>query len=435
MITVILICFLIPYSGHAEEVYSLKEVIDLALKNNHYIKSKNYSVYAADKDLSSAESNFYPKLLLEEKFTTGDYTSYSVFTKLNQETLSAASFLKPGTATNFQTSITLEMPVYVKELFLLKDMKKLSLFSTTKEFERFKEEIAFKVFKAYLGVIKSKAYKAVTEKALEESKEVFRVTKVRAETGTGLKSDELRAFVFQKEREATLIKAENDVKVAKRMLGLLLADENPVDVIDDVTKLHIELPDIKDVLELAYENRKDLIAQTFNVENAQKFYEMQKSRFYPKVFFSGSYYNDGKSVPLGSDGNGYVIGVALKWELFDKTRNDDASRTRFEALKSKEFLAQLKKEIKFNVEVSYLKVEEAKKRLEVAKETVNEAEETFRLIKLRYDNNLSTIVELLDAEFSLISARTNLIISENEYFESLGNALFEAGVFLKHFND
>ncbi len=425
---------LVASLANAEQVYSLKEMIDIALKQNHYVKAKQYSVYAADREFASSKGSFYPKLILEEKFTTGDQTSYSVFTKLNQQTLSAASFLNPGSATNFQTILTVEMPIYVKELFLVEDAKKLSLFSVTKEFNRFQEEIAFNVFKTYLNVSKSKAVKDSIEKSLEEAKEVYRIAKVRAESGTGLKSDELRAFVFLKDREALLIKADNDLLISKKALSLLLSQDELVDV-KQPAELTLKLPKIDEVINAMYDNRKDYVARTFDVQTSQKYYELQKSRFYPKVFFSGSYYNDGRSLPLGSDGTGYVVGVAMRWELFDKTRYDDESKAKFEALRAKEALEQFAKEIKYNLNVSYLKVEEAKKRLEVAKEAVKQAEETFRLIKLRYDNNLSTIVELLDAELSLTSARNNVVLAENEYYEAIGYALYEAGLFLEYLKD
>lgn len=419
----------------AQEVYDLKEMIQIALKNNHYIKSKQYGVLSAEKDLSSAIGNFYPKLILEEKFTTGDQTSYSVFTKLNQETLSPASFLHPGSATNFQTVLSLEVPIYVRELHIMKESKKLSLYATSKEFERFQEEIAFNVFQTYLNVIKSKAFVNTAENSLKEAMEVYRVAKVRSESGVGLKSDELRAMVFLKDRETMLIKAKNDLEISKKTLGLILAENKSFDVKDEVFSLEMSLPSIEDAIRTAIDSRKDLIAQNYNVENAQKYYELQKSRFYPKVFLSGSYYNDGRNLPLGSDGSGYVVGVAMRWEFFDKSRYDDEAKTRYQALSAKEMLKQFEKQIKYNVEVAYLNVIDAKKRLEVAKEAVKEGEETFRLIKLRYDNNLSTMVEILDAELSLVMARNNLIKAQSEYYEALGKALFEAGLFSKIYKD
>ncbi len=424
----------LPAFVKADEKYSLKEIIELALKNNHYVRAKHFGVLSADKDLSSSYSSFYPKLTLEEKFTTGDQTSYAVFTKLNQGTLSAASFLNPGSATNFQTTFTVEMPVYVKELHLVKDTKKLSLFSVTKDFERFQEEIAFRVFQSYLNVNKAKAYRDIALKSVDEAKEVYRIAKLRAETGTGLKSDELRALVFLKERESMLIKAENEVNIARTALGLLVSQDSFIDTSNSEV-IELKLPDFEQLKTVIYESRKDYIAKTFDVENANKYYELEKARFYPKLYLSGSYFNDGRNLPLGSDGSGYVVGLAMRWELFDRKRGDDEAKMRYEALKAKEFLKQFEKEMVFNLKVSYLRVDEAKKRLDVAKEAVAQAEETFRLIKLRYDNNLSTIVELLDAELSLVTARNNVVLAENEYMEAVGKTLYEAGVFLKSVKD
>ena len=65
-------------------------------------------------------------------------------------------------------------------------------------------------------------------------------------------------------------------------------------------------------------------------------------------------------------------------------------------------------------------------------EAVAQAEESFRLIKLRYENNLSTMVELLDAEVALVQAKSNAIIFQSECFEAVGRTLFSAGLLLSH---
>lgn len=416
----------------AEESLRLREVLKKALAENHYIKSKGYDVISKEKDLNLSKYALYPKFYLEEKLTTGNYNSYAVFTRLNQETLTMGNFFNGGTVTNFQTSLNLEMPLYVKEVFLNRDVKKSFFLSSKNEFDSFKEEIAFETFKVYLRVVKAKALKNMAEKSLEEAKEVYRVSEVRVNKGMGVKSDELRAYVFLKERESQLIKAENDVEVAKRMLALMFSEDSLYDVYDENIE-ELLLPPLEEAIKQALVYRKDLISSRYNLEGLNSVLEIEKGRYYPKVFLSANYYNDGKNYPLGSDGSGYVAGIYLRWDIFDKTRGEGKEKALAETLKLKEFIKQKEKEVVFRVKESYLRVEEMKKRFEVAKEAIKEAEETFRLIKLRYENDLATIVELLDAENSLIVARNNFTIAKDDYYEAIGKSLFEAGLFIDNF--
>lgn len=417
--------------SNAEESLSLRDAIGLAIKSNHYVNAKKYSLFAIKEEKEASKSAFFPKLFLEEKYTKGNYNSYSVFTKLNQERLTMDKFFNPGEVNNFQTTLGIEMPVYVRELFINRDIKNKLYLASSKEFERFQEDIAFEVFKAYLSVIRAKSMKDVVEKALEDAKEIERIASLRVKNGLGIKSDELRAFVFMKEREADLIKTDNDIKVAKRALGLVLSKEDEIEVSKEDISNVVSLPPLDDVLKKAKENRKDLISDGLNVETAKDGIEVYRSKYYPKIFLSANYYNDDKSAPFGRDGSGYVAGLYLRWDLFDKTRYDEVRKSKFEYEKAKEFLNQREKEVKFKIHESYLRVEEAKKRLEVARTALKEAEETFRLIKLRYENNLATMVEVLDAEVALTSAKTSLVNAEVSYYESLGKALYESGIFLQ----
>ena len=62
----------------------------------------------------------------------------------------------------------------------------------------------------------------------------------------------------------------------------------------------------------------------------------------------------------------------------------------------------------FQVFESFLGVEEAGKNSELAKSALVTAEEGQRLVRIRYENSLSPLVDLLDAQMSLDQARTKV---------------------------
>ncbi len=426
----VMILLLLSSWASGEQVLTLKDAISIAIKSNHYVKAKEFSLFSVKKDNEMAMDQFYPKLYLEEKFTKGNYNSYSVFTKLNQERLTMDKFFNPREVNNFQTTIGIEMPVYIRELFINKKIKNRLYLASENDFKRFQEDIAFQVFSSYINVIKAKAMLYVSEKALEDAKEVYAISQKRVKNGVGIKADELRAYVFMKEKEAETIKAKNDLLLSKRALGLTLSVEEAFDVVDLSEKIFL-LPPMEETLKSVQLNRKDLIAEIQYLDTARDNIEINRSKFYPKIFLSANYFNDDKSAPFGRDGSGYIAGLYLRWDIFDKTRYDEVKKSEYEYGKAKEYINQREKEIRFRVYESYLRVQEAKEKLEVAKNAVKEAEETFRLIRIRYDNNLATMVEILDAEVALFSAKANIVNAETEYIKALGKALHESGIFLK----
>jgi outer membrane protein TolC len=52
-------------------------------------------------------------------------------------------------------------------------------------------------------------------------------------------------------------------------------------------------------------------------------------------------------------------------------------------------------------------------------------------VKVRYENSLSTIVDLLDVQTSLDASRANVIEREGAYLTALANLGFQSGSILK----
>jgi outer membrane protein TolC len=75
--------------------------------------------------------------------------------------------------------------------------------------------------------------------------------------------------------------------------------------------------------------------------------------------------------------------------------------------------------------------EEMGKRLEVVRHSLDDAEETVRLLSKRFDNSLATMVELLDAQTVLNQVRAGLVESEANYTLAGGNIYYTAGILLK----
>jgi outer membrane protein len=78
-----------------------------------------------------------------------------------------------------------------------------------------------------------------------------------------------------------------------------------------------------------------------------------------------------------------------------------------------------------------LRRQEAAGKLESARAAAQAAQEGVRLVTLRFQNGLSPMVELMDAEAALNRSKANLVEVENSCRRSAAQLYYAAGLFLK----
>jgi outer membrane protein TolC len=419
----------------AERVVSLDEAINIALRDNPEIKAFDNSVSAGREDIGIARSYLLPKLTFEERFIRTNNPTFAFSAKLNQERFTQADFAinslnDPDPINDFQTSLSFEQPVFVRQASLGLKMAKKEAEALQLDFQRKKEKVALDVIKTFLNVQTAKAYVKAAEKGLEDAKEHKRIAEARFNSGLGLYSDILRTDVFQKEAEERLIKAKKNLQVAKRALGLMLGLSESVDVTEetpDLTSFDIE------AYSSAALQRSDIKALEQRLKNAENAIKLASAGYLPVVGIGGSYQWNDHDKAFGSEGESYQVMAFLRWNLFDGTKREhEKKKAEYKVKEVSEYLDGFKKEVLFRVYEAYLGVEEARKSLELAKARKASAEEGVRLLKARYENALSTIVELLDAQASLDAARAGVIEKNNNYLIAVSELKFQSGLILKN---
>lgn len=417
---------------------TLKEAISMALENNNLIKAAGFRAKAAQQGIPIADSSYYPHLLFEEAFAASNAPTRTFMMKLDEGRFTPDDFHPnnlnhPGTWHDFKTALTLQQTLYAPSLAPARDMATKEAEKERLNVDAVKQEVAFLVLRLYLDVQRSEAQFKAAEKAVTEAQEHRRLTTVRSKAGTGLRSDELRARTHLSSAEQQLITALNDQILAKMQLGITvgLKDGEKADIAEPLTRLSRPAqPD--ELIKIALENRSDLRQSRVELEKADASLKLARSSYLPAVDAFASYQLNAKDVPFGSDNDAWMAGVTLKWQIFDGFRTD---RERDRETAGRSVAAQVlegkTKDIKFQIQESFLRREEMGKRLEVARHALLDAEETVRLLSRRFENSMATMVELLDAQTALNQARANLVDTEANYVLAGGRVYYAAGIFLK----
>jgi outer membrane protein len=419
-----------------EHQMTVIEAVRSALANNHEIRSMASSSMAQGSDIGVARSYLLPKVTFEERYSRTTNPTYAFMDRLNQERITQQDFNPdllnhPDAIGDYQTSFTVEQPLYVRKAFIGLDMSKKESLAKEDELKRKQEDVAFQVIRSSLIIISTKEYVQAVAKGVEEAKENLRIANFRYNNNLGQYSDTLRATTALMEAQQRKNSADKNLNLAKRALGLLLSTTEAVDVSD---RVYLPLKELSLYVKAA-ESRSDVRAAQLRQENARQNIRMAEAGYFPYVGVGGTYQFNDHNRPLGSEGDSWQVMAFLRWDLFDGTKREyERAKAIHLASQANEQLAALKQGVSYRITEAYLNVDEARKNRDLAQEALKTAEEGARLVRLRYENSLVSLADLLNTQTSLEQARAGLLDRENSYILAVATLSYESGTILKDLN-
>lgn len=433
------IVFAVPYEGWADEhrqpaPMTVVEAVRKALAENHEIKAMKSLTAAHTEDIGIARSYLLPKISFEGRYLRTNNPGYAFMSKLNQQRIEAQDFNPdrlnhPDAINDFQSTVAIEQPIFMKKALVGLEMSRSEFQAREEELKRKEEEIAFQVVQACLNVLSAKEYARVAGVGVTDAEEHLRVAKLRYQNDVGQYADTLRVRTAHSEARQRLNVALKNVSLARRGLGLLLATTDSPDVGIDLPEL--TLKDLSFYGQSA-QRRGDLQALAFRTEIAGQGVRAAEAGYFPYVGVGGSYQFNDHNDPLRPEGKSWQVTAFLRWELFDGARRGyERAKAKHLESRSREFLSAMQKGVSFRIYEAYLNVEEAGKNMDLARETLATAEEGGRLLRLRYENGLAPLGDLLNTQAGVEQARAGLVDRSNAYRLALFALSFESGTILQ----
>ncbi len=413
---------------------SLVEAVRTALSCNKEVLARRDAAKAQEKGIGVARSYLLPKVSLEESYSRTTNPGYAFMSRLNQERIEQQDFdpdflNHPDPISDYRTSITIEQPLFVKKALLGLSMSRKEAAAAGEDLNRKQEETAYSVVKAFLMVQSAKEYARAVKTGIEEAQENARIAGLRYRNGLAQYADTLRTSTALTEARQRYNVAEKNLALAKEYLNLLVAAGEKIDVAD--TPIELPLAGLSYYTENAG-GRSDVKAASLRGENAEQNVRLAEAGYLPSVGVGGAYQLDDHDTPFGSEGKSWQVSAFLRWELFDGMKREyERAKAIHLANQAKESLAALKQGVSYRITEAYLNAEEARKNAELARQALRTAEEGARLIRLRYENGLAPLADLLSAQAGLEQARAGIIQSENASRTASAALSYESGTILK----
>ena len=392
-------------TGEKAPLLTVEESIQIALERNFDIQVAREEVQAALHRQKEATTAFLPSLKGEYSYRYLSEVPYAVFDGRKIDFADQEQYHFTG---------TIEQPLFTGFATLSSyQLAKLGLNLAEIQLARARLDLILQVREAYFGILSAEKIHEVAEQSVQQLEAQLKVAQDFYEVGMSPKIDVLEAEVRLAEAQQQLIRAANDLRLAKAGFNTIL--RRPIDQEVAVTDVLSDKPykrPYESCLEISLKKRPELAEAEKNVASAEKEITLAKSAYYPYVGLFGNYNRAGDDPSVnGSEfedkENWDVTAVAtLTFFEWGKTRyatNQKRARLR----QAKEILEQMKDAVRLDIKTSYLNLQAAEKNISVAKKSVESAEENFRISQERYREQVATATEVLDAETRLTQARTN----------------------------
>jgi len=418
-------CFLavtmisMPAVGLAQKVLTLQDCINTALKNNWDYRSAVWSNKSAGNDLWSAWGNFLPRVDLS-------FSNNSLAFGPSSPIIDAQGIPRPGTAAfevkSYSAGFQVSQVIFDGGANIYNLSGKLAAKNSSDYSLLFnKQNLVFQVKEAYYNLLKAKMLLEVQREVVKRGEQQLRIAQSRYELGSASKSDFLKAKVQFGQDQLALVKAENQVKVAQASLnaviGLKVDEEFEVQEVLEQPQMNFSY---QECVNLAYKNHPSIKQTDIDVDVAEAGMRVARAGYLPTVSVGGGYTWRGSAID-NIDGfwdNDYQWGVGLNvsFNLFEGF----ATQTRYLNARNqikiaKETLEKTKSDVAFEVKQAFLGIEENQKSISVTEENVSSAEEDLNLVQEKYRLGAASILELLDAQVSFQTAKSDNVQALFDY--------------------
>lgn len=278
-------------------------------------------------------------------------------------------------------------------------------------FEGTRLQVVMNIKEAYYNLLKAQELLDVSKEALDLSEKQRELVEERFRLQAVKQTDLLKARVNTGQRQAEMHQAQQNVQTATTALQMALGHDPamPLQVTKDITEPKL-VPDHEIARQAMLKDNPGLRAQSLAVENAWLNAKMQRGVLMPSVYLSHSVNTSGAEIgDLYGDSEGST-NLSLSFPIFSGMRNSSQySRFRYTALAEEERYEGYKRDFKRQLENTLSSLASLHKIYPVNQEVLASAEADVRLANEQYNLGAISILNLLDAQVSLISARSTLV--------------------------
>lgn len=269
--------------------------------------------------------------------------------------------------------------------------------------------VVLNTINAFDNLYKARAAVDLVNESLEGARQRVKDFSNLEKNGLLPRNDLLKAQLQQSNTELSLLDAENNWRLANINMNLMLglADTTVLTVNEtDLLGSPAPLKTVEEYVQLSAQNRKDVAALSYRKKAAETGVKAAKGASQPSVALTGGYV--ALAVPqIVTVTNAVNIGVGVKYGLSSLWRNAGVEEAKAREKQIEASAEILSDNIRLQVNQAYQNYLSAQKKIDVYQTAIAQAEENYKIVRNKFQNQLATTTELLDADVARLQARLN----------------------------
>lgn len=415
--------------------YDMAQAVERGLRVNPRLRVVEYALEGAAMDVKAARGDFLPRVTARagRDYTRSVSSSGAIDSDyIDQHTDSAA--------------MQISQPLFAG-LTVLNAYHKAQLREDLVRVEKRHQQLklVIEIQTAFLELLKAREdVRSLTDAA--ERLEMG-LTSVRAFERNQMAPyvDVLKAEVDLSDALQNLSQARNRVQTQSIRLNTLLEfdPDEAISYLGELENLRFHIPwGLPECLALAYSQRGELLMEEKTLAMAEKELAIIKGRRLPTVNLDGAYttrrrnYDEqmtdgyGRIQDRDSRSDYWTVGVNVQWRIFEGGRTHyTLRRAELEIARLQERIHDIRNTIGTEVRTHYIALQEARERITATRKATGEALENHNRSQVRFENQVATITELLDAQARMTRAEANHNQALADYQQALARLLNAMGEF------
>jgi len=408
-----------------QRTLTLEEAISIGMENSKALHSSLMKSDYAEARASEVSASLYPSLKAQLGYQNlSNIPAAAVVLPAN---VFAPGFPpKPETVTlsnvilnNYTARATLQQPLFTGwRLQSAADNAEYTANAIHDDFEKDKQQVLYDIKASYWAVYRAREMKRLTDENVAQMTQHLDDIQNMFNQGMATTNEVLKTKVQLANARVLQSDAENSVKIAlisfNSTIGLPL--ETDVTIGSTLTPTTKDFAGLDQLIKTAFDQRSDVQSMEWRIRAAQSGITAAQSGWMPQIILTGNYYysrpNQRIFPAVDQFKDSWDVGVNLQFDIWNNlTTVHQTSEAQAQYEQAKDSFGMLKDGVTLDVTQSYLTFEQAKKKIELAQLSVDQANENLRVTREKFKAELTTNSELLDAEVALLQAKVQLVQS------------------------
>ncbi|MEA1987303.1 MAG: TolC family protein [Candidatus Marinimicrobia bacterium] len=369
------------------DAMSLKDCIDLAIKNNPSLEKSKLTVEQMHINTKKAYSYLYPNVNLSASTSASESGDWEM--GWNAGVSVSQNIYSPGMFSGIRQTKTTEKISRISDVDII---GQISESISTYFYQILASETLINVYNENISV---------SEKNLGKIRNMY-------ELGSTTESDVLKAEVQKSTFESQLIQEKQNMLGLKRTLNLLMGRNSDVALaLHEVVVNNFQLPTIETAKKMLFKNDADLTIMRKEKKIQRLSLKIAKESYLPSLSASYSY-SQGEQYGMETTNNSISLNASMS--LFSGFRKNQTVQYEKIGLKSVDVKIKEKKQSLEQILLEYYTSYETYEKLIKLKEIeLRSAKRDLDLVTQQYRIGTGTILEQMNAQLSVLNAESALV--------------------------